>query len=303
MPNGSSGSQTLSFLMRRFAEAGIHPRTRLGQNFLIDPNLQRLLLATAKLGPNDVVLEVGTGTGSLTALMARAAGAVVTVELDERLFRLAGEELDELENVTMLKLDALKSKNRLNPVMLDAVFGQLDAAPDRQFKLVANLPYNVATPILTNLLAEDVPPRTMTVTIQKELADRLVARAGTKDYGSLSIWVQSQCRVKIVRVMPPTVFWPRPKVSSAIVHLALVGPWRDRIVDRRFFHEFVRAMFFHRRKFLRSELLSALGKRLDKPQVDEIMARLGLDGRCRAEQLDVDTMLALCDAVRVRLGT
>jgi 16S rRNA (adenine1518-N6/adenine1519-N6)-dimethyltransferase len=252
MRAGSSRHQTLSFLRRRFEEAGIRPRTRYGQNFLIDLNLQQLLLDTARLGPDDVMLEVGTGTGSLTALAAARAAAVVTVEIDRDLFRLAGEALHGLENVTMLQLDALRNKNRLNPALLDAVREHVAASPGRQLKLVANLPYNVATPVLSNLLATDDPPRTMTATIQKELADRIVARPSTKDYGALSIWMQSQCRVKIVRVMPPAAFWPRPKVTSAIVHVVLDDALRGRIPDRRYFHDFIRAMFFHRRKFLRS---------------------------------------------------
>jgi 16S rRNA (adenine1518-N6/adenine1519-N6)-dimethyltransferase len=302
MPSGSPRHQTLSFLMRRFEEAGIRPRTRYGQNFLIDLNLQQLLLDTARLGPDDVVLEVGTGTGSLTALAAAQAAAVVTVEVDRDLFRLAGEELHGLENVTLLQLDALKSKNRLNPALLDAVRAQLHAAPGRQLKLLANLPYNVATPVLSNLLALDDPPRTMTTTIQKELADRIVARPSTKDYGALSIWMQSQCRVEIVRVMPPAAFWPRPKVTSAIVHVALDHALRGRIPDRGYFHDFVRSMFFHRRKFLRSELLSAYKKRLGKPQVDQILDRTGLEPTVRAEQLDCDTMLSLAQVVRAEVG-
>lgn len=301
MPASASHNQTLSFLMRRFREAGIHPRTRLGQNFLIDLNLQRFLLETAQLTPDDVVLEVGTGTGSLTGLMAAEAAAVVTVEVDRDLFRLASEELDGLENVTLLELDALKNKNRLNPAVLEAVEEQLAAAPGMQLKLVSNLPYNVATPILANLLATERPPRTMTVTIQKELADRIVARPGTKNYGSLSIWLQSQCRVEIVRVMPPTVFWPRPKVTSAIIHVVLDDKLRGRIPDREFFHGFIRAMFFHRRKFLRSELLSAFKKRLTKPEVDRILDRLSVDPTTRAERLDVGAMLALAELVRAEV--
>jgi len=301
MPAGSPRSQTLSFLRRRFDEAGIQPRTRLGQNFLIDLNLQEILLQTARLGPDDVVLEVGTGTGSLTALMAAQAAAVVTVEVDRDLVRLAGEELAGLENVTMLGLDALKNKNRLNPAVLGVVRERLAAAPNRKLKLVANLPYNVATPVLSNLLATDCPPRTMTVTIQKELADRIVARPGTKDYGSLSIWMQSQCQVEIVRSMPPTAFWPRPKVTSAILHVTLDDALRGRIPDREFFHDFIRAMFFHRRKLLRSELLSAFKKRLTKPEADRILDRMGFEPTVRAEQLDVDTMLALAEVVRAEL--
>ena len=233
MSSSPSHTQTLSFLKRRFEERGIDPRKKLGQHFLIDLNLRDLVLRTARLGPDDVVLEVGTGTGSLTAPMAAVAAAVVTVEVDPQMFALAADVLDARANVDMLQADVLKNKNRINPTVLEAVDQRLRAAPARRFKLVANLPYNIATPILGNLLALDVPPRTMTVTIQKELADRIVARPGTKDYGSLSIWIQSQCRAEIVRVMPPSVFWPRPKVDSAIVQIEVDDALRGRIADRR----------------------------------------------------------------------
>ncbi len=302
MPAGSSRNQTLSFLMRRFEAAGIRPHTRFGQNFLIDLNLQRVLLDAAQLEPCDVVLEVGTGTGSLTVLMAAEAAAVVTVEIDRQLFQLAGEELFGQPNVTMLCVDALKNKNRLNPAVLEAVDEHLAAESGRRLKLVANLPYNVATPIISNLLALDAPPRTMVVTIQKELAERIVAQPSTKDYGALSIWMQSQCRVEIVRTMPPTVFWPRPKVTSAIIRVTLDDALRSRIPDRNFFHSFVRSMFFHRRKFLRSELLSAFKKQLAKPEVDAVMAELGLAPTARSEELDVETVLRLCETVRAAVG-
>jgi 16S rRNA (adenine1518-N6/adenine1519-N6)-dimethyltransferase len=284
--------------MERFARAGISPRTRLGQNFLVDLNLVRVLVEAADLGPGDVVLEVGTGTGSLTALMAAEAAAVVTVEVDKELFRLAGEQLRTLANVCMIQADALKNKSHFNPLVLETIDRQLSAAPGRQWKLAANLPYHVATPILTNCLDLDRPPRSMTVTIQKELADRIQAVPRTKDYGALSIWMQSQCRIELVRTMPPSVFWPRPKITSAILHITLDDQLRQRIPDRAFFHQFVRAMFSHRRKFLRSELIAITKDRLDKPQVDQIMARLGLAGNARAEELDVPAMLALCEAVR-----
>lgn len=302
MSSGPSRNQTLSFLMQRFAEAGVRPRTQLGQNFLIDLNLLDVLLRTAQIGPDDVVLEVGTGTGSLTAMMAQQAGAVVTVEVDREMHRLASEELDSFGNVRMLLVDVLKSKNRLNPEVLDALGEELAAVPGRQFKLAANLPYHIATPLISNLLTLDRPPKTMTVTIQKEVADRIVAEPRSKDYGSLSIWIQSQCQVETVRILPPTVFWPRPKVHSAIIQITLDESLRSRIANRPFFHEFVRSMFLHRRKFLRSELLSACKNRLDKPQVDAIMARMELGADARAEQLSVEQMLGLSEAVRAELG-
>jgi 16S rRNA (adenine1518-N6/adenine1519-N6)-dimethyltransferase len=138
----------------------------------------------------------------------------------------------------------------------------------------------------------------MTVTIQKELADRIVARPGTKDYGALAIWMQSQCRCRIVRMVAPTVFWPRPKVQSAIIEIIPDERLRARIPDLHYFHRFVRSMFFHRRKFLRSELISAFKKELEKDDVDRILQQMGLDPQLRAETLDVPTMLRLCRLCR-----
>lgn len=293
--------QTVSFLMQRFREAGIRPDTRHGQNFLIDLNLVQLLVAEAQIGPRDVVLEVGTGTGSLTAMLAARAAAVVTVELDAQLHQLASEELCEVPNVVMLRQDALKNKNRLHPAVLDAVRQALEVDASRQFKLAANLPYNVATPILSNLLSTDVVPVSMTATIQKELADRIMARPSTKDYSALSIWMQALCDCRLVRILAPSVFWPRPKVHSAIVQIVPNEAKRQRIPDLDFFHRFVRGLFLHRRKFLRGVVVSYFRDMLDKPAVDEVLSGMRLGPDARAEQLEVEQIWLLCEAFRARL--
>jgi len=296
-----SNHQTVSYLTRRFREVGLEPATRHGQNFLIDMNLQQMLVDVAKVGPEDVVLEIGTGTGGLTARIAQHAAAVVTVEIDQRLYQIAREELIDFDNVVMLQKDVLKNKNHFEPAMLEMVTDQLAAGENRRLKLVANLPYNIATPIVANLLSTAIVPHSMTVTLQKELAERITARPSTKDYGHLSIWIQSQCHAELVRLMPPTVFWPRPKVTSAIIHIEIDPERRAQIADRQFFHDFVRSLFFHRRKFLRSVLVSAMKNRLTKAQVDEALEENGHGPNRRAEEMTVEQMLALCETVRGKL--
>jgi 16S rRNA (adenine1518-N6/adenine1519-N6)-dimethyltransferase len=298
----ATNKQTISYLTRRFTEVGIDLRKRLGQNFLVDLNLLRLIAERAKLTEDDVVLEVGTGIGSLSALVAPQVAAVVTVEIDARLFQMAREELLHCSNVVMLSQDALKNKNNLDPRVVDAVSEQLAGDPHRQLKLVANLPFCVATPVIANLLGSTIVPQTMTVTVQKELADRIVARPSTKDYGALSVWIQSQCQVELVRTLPPSVFWPQPKVTSAIIHIALDEALRQRIPDLAFFHDFVRSLFLHRRKFLRGVLHGTWKTHLGKVGIDEVLDETQLDPTSRAEQLDVPAILRLSEAIRQAIG-
>ncbi len=165
--------------------------------------------------------------------------------------------------------------------------------------MVANLPYNIATPIISNLLHESPPPDAMVVTIQKELADRMIAQPCSKDYSALSVWIQSLCRCEIVRILPPNVFWPRPKVQSAIIRLDTVPEWRDKFVDIDYFHKTVRSLFFHRRKFLRSVVISAMKGRLSKAEVDEVLSQHGYNETARAEELSVEKIQQLAESLRV----
>ena len=303
-------AQTRSYLMKKFEAMGLRPQSRLGQNFLIDLNLLRLLHESGNITENDVVLEVGTGTGSLTAPMASKAAVVITVEVDPVMQNLAKQELFGRNNVRFIKTDILKNKNRLRDEVLDVVREELSKpgtdggctnGAGRQFKLVANLPYNIATPLISNLLLTDVPPSLMCVTIQKELADRIVAKPRSKDWGALSLWIQAQCRAEIVRIMPPTVFWPRPKVDSAIIRLTLDEKRRNKIPDLKFYNEFCRAMFFHRRKFLRAELCSAFKYTIPKERIDGIMDEMQFDATTRAETLPLKTMQRLGELCRREL--
>lgn len=284
--------------MQRLREIGVEPASRHGQNFLIDLNLVQMIVDSAELDKRDVVLEVGTGTGSLTAMMAPQAAAVVTVEIDGHLYELASEHLLGFANVTMLHLDALKNKNKFNPVVMSAIGEQLAMAPDRRLKLVANLPYNVATPILSNLLTCEHTPHSMVATIQKELAERIIAKPWSKDYSALSVWMQSQCDCEIVRVMAPSVFWPRPKVDSAIVRIVVNQEKRDAIPDRTYLHQFVKSLFIHRRKFLRANVVAAMKRYLSKEQVDSVLNEMGFGADTRTEQIDAPTLIAFTEKIR-----
>lgn len=286
--------QTRTHLTKLFAQHGFFPRGDLGQNFLIDLNIVQYVADQAFIGPDDVVLEVGTGTGGLTTFLAREAADVVTVEYDEKVFGLAQQMLDGLRNVTLIHADALKSKNQLNPDVIAVVEEKLSVDPERKLKLVANLPYDVATPIISNLVATELPWVAMVVTIQLELAQRMAAQPKSgSNYGALSIWLQSQCQIKLLKKLGPQVFWPRPNVDSAILSIRPDRERRALITDRAFFHELVRGVFTQRRKHLRVVLVSFFKGRLDREAIDGVLAELGLKPDVRAETLDVETFVSL----------
>jgi 16S rRNA (adenine1518-N6/adenine1519-N6)-dimethyltransferase len=199
-----------------------------------------------------------------------------------------------------LCIDALRNKNHLRVEVLQAVADAMAKIPGAKFKLVANLPYNVATPIISNLLHETPLVERMVVTIQKELGERIIAEPSCKDYSALSIWMQSQCDCEILRILPPSAFWPRPKVDSAILRIVPNASKRSSIVDLDFFHTRLRAMFLHRRKFLRSQLISAMQELMTKEQVDAVLDQLGLEPNLRAEQLTVQQMISLLESCRIQ---
>lgn len=287
--------QTRSYLMKLFEQHGFHPRSDLGQNFLIDLNLVEFVVDQAELTRQDVVLEVGAGTGSMTTMMAPRAGAVVSVEVDTNMHLLASRMVESFENVTLLRTDALKNKNRMHPEVLAAVERELDVDPRRRLKLVSNLPYSIATPVVSNLVATELPWSRMVVTIQYELGLRMRATPGTSHYGSLAVWLQAQCDVELLRKVGPTVFWPRPKVNSAIMLLTPHAERRELILDRPFFHDYVRRLFHQRRKLLRSVLVGMYRRQLSKATMDVVLTELSLNETARAEELPVETHVELAN--------
>lgn len=288
--------QTTAYLKDLFKQVGFTIDARRGQNFLVDLNLLDLLERAAGVTPADVVLEVGAGTGALTERLARTAGRVVTVEIDPRLAQLARERVIECENVRLVEADVLAGKHRLAPEVIAAIDEACAACPRGRLLLVANLPYCVATPVISNLLALPRPFDSATVTVQREMADRMTAAAGSHSYNALSVWIGSQCRSEIVRILPPSVFWPRPKVDSAIVRLDLEPDRRARIADLERFHGFVRDIFCHRRKVLRGVLTRMAGGKQHPAAVEAVeavYAALGFDATIRAEDIPPDRFVDL----------
>lgn len=288
--------QTLSYLRGLLSQHGIEPKTKLGQNFLIDLNVLDLVVRTAELSREDCVLEVGSGTGTLTGRLAEAAGAVVTVDIDHAFYDLTRELMVRHANVRAMHADALRTKNELNPELLAAFDEQFAKFNCTRRKLIANLPYVVATPVIANLLIRDQPIDLMVVMVQWEIAERMTASASTSQYSSLAVLVQAVADVTVVRRIGPTVFWPRPQVDSAIVKIVPSAAKRAKVGDVAKFRVFLRDLYSHRRKNLRGALAGWPSGRRDKSEVDHTLAELGIDGSIRAEDLDIEQHLRLCAA-------
>jgi 16S rRNA (adenine1518-N6/adenine1519-N6)-dimethyltransferase len=213
--------------------------------------------------------------------------------------KLTAEAVAGMPNVRVLHQDALKNKNVMSPELLDAIRSALAEGPDRRFKVVANLPYHVATPVISNLLVHpELCPALMVVTIQRELADRMCAEPANSAYGALSVLVQALADVSIVRGLPPTVFWPRPKVDSAVIAIRPDTAKRAKVGEVAWFHTLVRQVFLHRRKYVRHVLAGLRRDPWPKSEVDAWLESQGLSGQLRAESLNVEDFVRLAHALR-----
>ena len=243
--------QTKQDIERLLAGAGTQPKHRLGQNFLIDLNLMRRLIQDARLNEQDVVLEVGTGTGSFSEGIAEQCGRLVTVEYDTALFNIARTQFDKFSNITQFNMDILENKNTLQGEVLRAVQSAQDELGGRLL-LVANLPYNVGSSVMANLISGPVVVDGMYVTIQREVADRMAAAPGNADYGTLSILMSATGTVHFLRKLPPSVFWPRPQVESAMVSFQRDPEKVEQIHDMKTFREVITLLMGHRRKMVKA---------------------------------------------------
>ncbi len=291
----ASPRQTLRYLRDLLAAHGIQAKNKLGQSFLIDLNLLDLLVRSAELDRRDAVLEVGTGTGSLTAQLADQAGAVVTIEIDPALAAIARQMVGPRPHVRFLQGDALANKNQMNPQLLASWDEMAAAYSCSRRKVVANLPYVIAAPVISNLLIAREDIERFVVMVQWEIAERLRAEVGSKDYNALSILVQSLAEVEVIRKVAPSNFFPRPQVDSAIVRIRPDPVRRAKVGDVARFRAYLRDLFVHRRKNLRQALTGWPRGRQDKATVDARLRSLGIDGQVRAEDLTIEQHLRLCE--------
>jgi 16S rRNA (adenine1518-N6/adenine1519-N6)-dimethyltransferase len=284
--------QTKQQIQQLLASAGVEPNKRLGQNFLIDLNLMRLLIDTANIGNDDIVLEVGCGTGSLTQALAERAGKVIAVELDETLAKIAARELAEAKNVEVINADILESKNTINWIISGAI-EQARKNRSGRFLLVSNLPYSVASPLMMNLITSSIVSDAMHVTVQKEVADRMTAAPGDKHYGTLSIHMAATGDVKTERVLKPTVFWPQPQVNSAMISFVRKAEKVSRIQSMELLGEVINLFMQHRRKMVKACTRFVAGKLAEINNWPEIFERCSIDPHNRPEQLRPEDFISI----------
>ncbi len=263
---------------------------RFGQNFLIDTHVLEKIIKSAEITKEDLVLEIGPGIGTMTQYLCENAREVVAVEIDKNLIPiLENDTLSEYDNVTIINEDILKVD--LNALVEEKNNGE-------RIKVVANLPYYITTPIIMGLFEAHVPLKNITVMVQKEVADRMQAGPGSKDYGALSLAVQYYATPYIVANVPPNCFMPRPNVGSAVIRLTLHEEPAVKVEDEEFMFRIIRASFNQRRKTLVNGLSNAAELQLSKEAVQEALEKMGLSQTVRGEALTLEQFAELANLLK-----
>lgn len=261
-----------------------HFQKKFGQNFLIDERVLDRIISASEITKEDCVLEIGPGIGTMTQYLAERAGTVTAVEIDRALIPILEETLCDYSNVTVIHGDILKFD--INQLVQEKNGG-------RPIKVVANLPYYITTPIIMGLFEKQVPLKSITVMVQREVAQRMQAQPGTKDYGALSLAVQYYAKAEVVANVPPNCFIPRPSVGSAVVRLLRHERLPVQTKDEARMFALIRASFNQRRKTLVNSLGNAGELHISKEQVFEALAQMGLSPTIRGESLSLEQFARL----------
>lgn len=272
------------------ARYGFSLSKSLGQNFLTDPNVLYEIIEGAEVGEDDLVIEIGPGIGTLTAEAAQTAAAVVAVEVDNRLIPILEDTLGDFDNVEIINNDILKTD-------VNEIIDRKRRAGEftGKVRIIGNLPYYITTPIIMKLLEAEVKADSITIMMQKEVADRIKSQPGNKSYGAISVAVQYYCTVSKVANVPAYVFVPRPKVDSAVLNLTLRDEKPAELKDKELFFACVKAGFGQRRKTLLNALTGLRG--LEKEKVLEILQETGTDPRRRAETLRIEEFAKIANCI------
>lgn len=257
---------------------------KFGQNFLIDTHVLDKIIASAEITKDDMVLEIGPGIGTMTQYLACAAGKVVAVEIDKTLIPILEDTLSEYDNVQIINQDVLKVN------LAKLAEEENDGKP---IKVVANLPYYITTPIIMGLFENHVPLKSITVMVQKEVADRMQVGPGTKDYGALSLAVQYYAKPYIVANVPPNCFMPRPKVGSAVIRLERYEEPPVQVADEKLMFRIIRASFNQRRKTLVNGLKNSPEIQFSKEEIEAAIETLGKGASVRGEALTLEEFARL----------
>ncbi len=265
-----------------------HFRKKFGQNFLIDPHVLEKIVDAAQVGPDDFVLEIGPGIGTMTQYLCENARQVLAVEIDDNLIPILKETLREYDNVTVIHGDILKQD-------IAAIANEYNHG--EPIKVVANLPYYITTPIIMGLFESHVPLANVTVMVQKEVADRMQAAPGTKEYGALSLAVQYYAKPYLAANVPPNCFMPRPNVGSAVIRLDCLARNPIEVKDEKLMFRLIRASFNQRRKTLQNGLVNSSELAFSKEQVAKAIEKIGQPATIRGEKLSLQDFAQLADVL------
>lgn len=258
---------------------------KFGQNFLIDEHVLNKIISAAELTKDDYVIEIGPGLGTMTQYLCEQAGKVTAIEIDKELIPILSETLSEYDNIEIINADVLK---------LD-LLELIRKNTNNKCKVVANLPYYITTPIIMTLLESRLPIESITVMVQKEVAQRMKVQPGTKDYGALSLAVQYYCEPYIVANVPQNCFMPRPNVDSAVIRLTTHKEPPVKVIDEKLMFKLIRASFNQRRKTLVNGIKNFNELSYTKEQVTEAIVRAGFDENIRGEALTLEQFARLSD--------